>query len=45
LLGFLSDALSVQTALLLAGLACILVALFVVFFVSLPGEKAARNQP
>ena len=40
-LGILSDAFSTHTSLLLAGLACIVVALFVVFFVSVPGEKMA----
>jgi len=47
-LGFLSDALSVQTALLLAGLAYIRVALFVILFVILfvavPAERTAHRR-
>ena len=43
-LGVLSDAFSVQTSLLLAGLACILVALFIVLFVSIPGEAGPVEQ-
>jgi MFS family permease len=39
LLGFLSDALSLKTALLIGGFACVAVALCIVFFVSVPGEK------
>lgn len=38
-LGFLSDALSLKASLLIAGFACVAVALFVVFFVSVPGEE------
>ena len=38
LLGYLSDALSLQTSLLIGGLACVAVALFTVFFVSVPEQ-------
>ncbi|MHB8896515.1 MAG: MFS transporter [Candidatus Geothermincolia bacterium] len=43
LLGYLSDALALRTSLLLAGFACVLVTLFVVFSVSVPGEKEAAG--
>lgn len=43
-LGFLSDALSLKTSLLLTGFACIVIALFVVFFVSVPGDIGDADQ-
>jgi MFS family permease len=39
LLGYLSDVLSLKTSLLFAGCACVVVALCIVFFVSVPGQK------
>ena len=44
LLGYLSDALSLKTSLLLAGFACVAVALSVVFFVSVPGEREPADK-
>ena len=44
LLGYLSDALSLKTSLLLAGFACVVVALCIVFFVSVPGEREPADK-
>ena len=44
LLGYLSDALSLRTSLLFAGFACVVVALLVVFFVSVPGEREPADK-
>jgi MFS family permease len=44
LLGYLSDALSLRTSLLFAGFACVAVALCIVFFVSIPGEKEPADK-
>lgn len=43
LLGFLADSLSVRNSLLIGGLACVAVALFVLFVVYIPGEKAVER--
>jgi MFS family permease len=43
LLGYLSDALSLKTSLLLAGFACVAVAISIVIFVSVPEEREPSN--